>query len=52
METMCFRCSGESYKVLISEIRRSILLLVREQDVLASPQLTYAGLSQRVETEA
>ena len=40
---------GESYKVLISEIHRSILLLVREQDVLTSPQLTYAGLKQRVQ---
>ena len=49
METMTFRCRGESYKVLISEIHKSILLLVREQDVLASPQLTYAGLSQRVQ---
>ena len=49
METMTFRSRGESYKVLISEIHRSILLLVREQDVLASPQLTYAGLSQRVQ---
>ena len=34
METMTFRSRGESYKVLISEIHRSILLLVREQDVL------------------
>ena len=49
METMSFRCRGESYKVLISEIHRSILLLVREQDVVSSPQLTYAGLRQRVQ---
>ena len=49
METMTFRARGESYKVLISEIHRSILLLVREQDVLNSPQLTYAGLEQRVQ---
>ena len=49
METMAFRCRGESYKVLISEIHKSILLLVREQDILTSPQLTYAGLSQRVQ---
>ena len=49
METMTFRCRGESYKVLISEIHKSILLLVREQDVLSPPQLTYAGLSQRVQ---
>ena len=35
--------------ILISEIHRSILLLVREQDVLKSPQLTYAGLNQRVQ---
>ena len=50
METMSFRCRRESYKVLISEIHRSILLLVREQDVLSSPQLTYVGLCQRVQT--
>ena len=49
METMTFRSRGESYRVLISEIHRSILLLVREQDVLKSPQLTYAGLNQRVQ---
>ena len=49
METMTFRCRGESYKVLISEVHKSILLLVREQDVLSPPQLTYAGLSQRVQ---
>ena len=49
METMSFRCRRESYKVLISEIHRSILLLVREQDVLSSPQLTYVGLRQRVQ---
>ena len=30
METMSFRCGRESFKVLISEIHRSILLLVRE----------------------
>ena len=48
METMTFRSRGETYKVLISEIHRSILLLVREQDVFNSPQKTYAGLSQRV----
>ena len=40
-----------SYKVLISEIHRSILLLVREQDVLSTPQLTYACLSQRVQPQ-
>ena len=49
METMSFRCRGESFKVLISEIHRSILLLVREQDVLSTPQATYTGLSQRVQ---
>ena len=48
METMTFRSRGETYKVLISEIHRSILHLVREQDVFNSPQKTYAGLSQRV----
>ena len=51
METMSFRCRGESYKVLISEIHRSILLLVREQDFLSTPKLTYAGLSQRVQPQ-
>ena len=51
METMSFRCRGGPYKVLISEIHRSILLLVREQDVLSTPKLTYAGLSQRVQPQ-
>ena len=46
---MSFRCRGESFKVLISEIHRSILLLVREQDVLSTPMLSYTGLSQRVQ---
>ena len=49
METMTFRSRGESCRVLISEIHRSISLLVREQDVLNSPQLTYAGLKRRVQ---
>ena len=43
------RCRGESFKVLISEIYRSILLLVREQDVLSTIQSTYPGLNQRVQ---
>ena len=51
METMTFRSRGEPYKVLVSEIHRSILLLVREHDVLTSPQLTYAGLSQESSTQ-
>ena len=36
METMTFRSRGETYRVLISEIHRSTLLLVREQDVFNS----------------
>ena len=50
METMTFRSRGESYRVLISEIHRSILLLVREQECLeVTTAFTYAGLNQRVQ---
>ena len=49
MEKMNFRCRGESFRVLISEIHRSILLLVREQDIIDKPQTLDTGLTQRVQ---
>ena len=51
METMSFRCRGESFKVLFSEVHRSILVGEREQDVLSTPKLTYSGLSRRVQPQ-
>ena len=47
MEKMKFRCRGESFKVVVSEIHRSICLLVRERDVLKDPSTLSTGLSQR-----
>ena len=49
MEKMNFRCRGESFRVLISEIHRSILLLVREQDIIDKPQTLDTGLTQGVQ---
>ena len=48
METMSFRCRGEPFKVLTSEVHSSILLLVGGQDVLSTPKLTYTDLNQIV----
>ena len=48
MEKMNFRCRGELFRVLISEIHRSILV-VREQDIIDKPQTLDTGLTQRVQ---
>ena len=49
MEKMRFRCRGESFKVVISEIHRSICLLVRERGVLKGPSMLLTEITQRVQ---
>ena len=48
MSKMKFRAKGESYCVKVSEIHRSICLIVREADLLSQPVTLHTGLTHKV----
>ena len=49
LQKVAFTCSGDRYRLLLSEVHHSICLLAKERDVLKEPVTSSAGLTQRVD---
>ena len=49
LQKVAFTCSGDRYRLLLSEVHHSICLLVKEHDILKEPVTSSAGLTQRVD---
>ena len=49
LQKVAFTCSGDRYRLLLSEVHHSICLLVKKHDILKEPVTSSAGLTQRVD---